>query len=125
MARREKLLLQGLRLYGRHGVHKAEKVLGQQFKIDLEIHANLKNACKTDDFNKTLDYVKAFNVARDVVQGPAHNLVEHVAHRIAQGVLTELPAAEAVLVRVAKPHVALPATLESVGVEIYREREES
>lgn len=122
---RDKLILQGLRLYGRHGVHKAEQSLGQQFRVDVEVHANVRKACRSDDFRDTLDYVKVFTIAKSVVESEPRQLVESVAEEIAATVLKELQAAEAIKVKVMKPHVALPAVLDGIGVEIWREREDS
>lgn len=119
----DKLLLRGLRLYGRHGVHAAETALGQQFVVDVDVKADLSRACASDDFNDALDYVTVFDVAHRAVQGTPRRLVERVAADIAEGVLKEISQAEEVKVRILKPHVALPAVLDGIGVEIVRTRE--
>ena len=118
----DKLLLRGLRLYGRHGVHAAENALGQQFLVDVDVTADLSRACATDDFNHALDYVRVFEAARAAVQGHTRHLVERVAADIAHHVLQDIHQATQVRVRVLKPHVALPAVLDGIGVEIVRRR---
>ncbi len=50
-----------------------------------------------------------------MVQGPPRQLVEAVAARVAAAVLRDFPAANAVAVRVTKPHVAMPGALHSLG----------
>lgn len=119
---RDRLLVHGLRLFGRHGVLPAEKSLGQQFVIDVDVYTCTRRAGKSDDFAHTLNYVKVFEAAQRVVQGPSCDLVEHVAQRVADDVLRELADAQSVRVCVKKPHVALPAVLDYVGVEIWRDR---
>ena len=53
---------------------------------------------------------------RSVVQdGQPRLLVETVAHEVAEAVLRGFPLASAALVRVLKPHVAVPHTLGSLG----------
>lgn len=85
--------------------------------------ADLSRACTTDDFNDALNYVAVFDAARLAVQGTPRKLVERVAADIADQVLKEISQAEEVKVRVIKPHVALPAVLDGIGVEIVRRRE--
>lgn len=121
----DKLILRGLRLYARHGVHKAEQALGQHFLVDIDLHADLSTACHSDRYEDTLDYVRIFDIARHAVQRqPTRNLVEKVAHDIATALLCEVQGAQRVRVRLVKPCVALPAVIEGgIGVEIERVRE--
>lgn len=119
---RDRLLLHGLRLFGRHGVLPAERTLGQPFMVSVDVHCDVSNAARTDNPDDTEDYVRVFDVARRVIEGPPRNLVETVATDIARNVLDNMPTASAVRVRVTKPHVALPAVLDGVGVDIFRER---
>lgn len=122
---RDKLLVQGLRLFGRHGVLPAENALGQLFKVDVEMQADISRACRTDNFKDTVDYVKVFNIAKRVVAGEQRQLVEKVAQEIADNVFIECDAVDAIRVKVMKPNVALDGVLEGVGVEIWRERDNS
>lgn len=120
----DKLLLRGLRLYGRHGVLEAENRLGQQFVVDVDVHCNTRSYARLDDIHKGLDYTVVFDIVKRVVQGPPVRLVECLADQIASNVLSDLPKAAAVRVKVFKPHVALPEVLDGVGVEILRARDE-
>ncbi|CAN8064043.1 unnamed protein product [Agarophyton chilense] len=117
---RDRLFVRGLRLFGRHGVLRAERTLGQLFVVDVDVFADVRAAGAHDDFGRTLNYVTVFDVARGVVEGEPRHLVEAVAHSIADELFVRLPAAHSVRVCVKKPHVALPAALDAVGVEIYR-----
>ncbi len=59
------------------------------------------------------------------MEGPPQQLIEAVAERIAGRVLGEHPGVAAVTVRVAKPQVAVPGVVHSLGVEITRRRQEA
>lgn len=59
---------------------------------------------------------------KDIVEGPPQQLIEAVAERIAERVLREHPTVAAVTVGVAKPQVAVPGVVRSLGVEITRRR---
>lgn len=118
----DSLIVRGMRFYGRHGVLKEEKILGQRFNVDVDVGSDLSVAGRTDQLSDTLNYVRVFQVAKEIVEGPPCNLVEKVAQNIADGVLRELPQAQHVRVRIMKPHVALPGVLDGIGVEIVRDR---
>lgn len=121
---RDKLLVKGLRLFGRHGVLSAEQTLGQMFHVDVEVKTNIEKPGRTDDYSDASDYVRIFETAKQVVEGRPRQLVESVATDIAEGVLNKIPLAQAVRVRVLKPHVALPAQLDGIGVELERTRDD-
>nr|XP_029118736.1 dihydroneopterin aldolase 2 isoform X2 [Elaeis guineensis] len=59
-------------------------------------------------------------IVRDVVEGPSQNLLESVAHLIANTTLLKFPQISAVRVKVGKPHVAVHGTIDYLGVEILR-----
>lgn len=121
---RDKLLLRGLRLFGRHGVLRCERELGQQFVVDVEVETDVSIAGRTDDVKDTADYVQLFDIAKRIVQGRPKQLVECVATEIAHDILKDIDRVDAVLVRIVKPHVALPGQLSDIGVEICRRRED-
>jgi len=45
----DKILITGIRDFGFHGVLSEERAIGQDFVIDVELHANLNSAVKSDD----------------------------------------------------------------------------
>lgn len=118
----DKIFVRGLRFYGRHGVHRAEKELGQRFEVDVRISADLQKAGRSDVLEHTLDYTQVVGIVKQAVEGTPKNLVESVAEEIAHNVLSKMPLAQNVSVTVSKPHVAISAVLDSVGVEIFRKR---
>jgi 7,8-dihydroneopterin aldolase/epimerase/oxygenase len=62
------------------------------------------------------------SIAKDVVEGTPRNLLESVAHSIAEATLLKFPQVSAVRVKVGKPHVAVRGVLDYLGVEITRHR---
>lgn len=121
MGARDLLLVRGMQFFGRHGVHAAEQTLGQRFTVCVEAGARLAAAGASDRVEDTVSYVRLFEIAKAVVEGPPRQLVEAVAADIARDVL-RIDGIQHVRVRVVKPCVALPAVLDGVGVEIFREK---
>jgi dihydroneopterin aldolase len=117
----DRIVLSGMKFFGRHGVLSSERSRGQRFLVDVEVETDLGDAGRTDALSHTLDYRKIYAAARGVVEGPAMALIETVAHTIADRVLA-LPRAQAVTVRVRKPEVVLGGPLEAAIVEIRRAR---
>jgi dihydroneopterin aldolase len=121
----DSIVLEGMVFHGRHGTLPAERELGQPFVVSVELRLDLRPAGRSDDLSQTVDYGQVHQRAKEIVEGPPVNLTETVAERIAAAVLEEVPAVEAVRVRVAKPHVRLGGTvLAASAVEILRRRDE-
>ena len=119
----DRILLEGMVFHGCHGVLPAERELGQPFVVDVEIYLDLRPAGRSDDLTKTVDYSEVHRLAKQIVEGEPADLTETVAERIASAVLEEHPLADAVRVKVKKPHVRLGDTvLGGSAVQILRRR---
>lgn len=119
----DRVLLEGMVFFGRHGVLASERELGQRFIVDLDIRLDLRRAGVSDDLTETVDYSDVHRRVREVVEGEPYDLIETVAERIAASVLESHPGTEAVRVKVAKPDVRLEgAVLGGSAVEILRRR---
>lgn len=121
MSTTDSLRITGITAYGFHGVAPEEKVLGQQFLVDVELAMDLGVAGRSDDLADTLNYVSVVERVRDLVGGPSLNLIEAVAERIAAGLLT-FPMIKSVTVQLSKPHIPAPQFGGHVSVRIYRQR---
>ena len=121
---RDRIRLQGMIFFGRHGTLAAERELGQQFVVDVELHCELRAAGRSDDLTQTVDYSEVYREVRAIVEGPPVALTETVAERIAAVILQHHTAVEAVRVCVAKPQVRLDGgVLTGSAIEIVRGRE--
>ncbi len=122
MAANDKIILEGVVLYGYHGRNEEEKRLGQRFVVDVEAERDLSKAGQSDAIKDTVSYTDIYRVVKEVVEGPSHNLLESVAHEIAEKILSRL-AIDAVRVRIKKPSPPIEgAHLTGAGVEIYRRK---
>ena len=119
----DKIMLRGMRFYGRHGVYPAEKAQGQWFEVDADICGDFAVAARTDNIENALDYSQVYEAVKKIVEGPGVNLVENLAQQIAQ-VLLALPLAKMVRVTVKKPEAPLAGPLLYAGVEIVRWKNE-
>ncbi|KAK4272660.1 hypothetical protein QN277_021180 [Acacia crassicarpa] len=118
----DKLILRGLIFHGFHGVKPEERTLGQKFLVDVDAWMDLRVAGKSDNLSDTVSYTDIYRIAKDVIEGPPHNLLESAAEQIASTTLTKIPQITAVCVKVGKPHVAVRGPVDYLGVEILRRR---
>jgi dihydropteroate synthase len=118
---RDKVIIRGLRVFGYHGVHPHEQERGQEFVIDLEAHLDLRPAGRGDDLDETLDYSDLCRRATAIVTSERFNLIEALAERLAAEVLAD-PRVARTVVRVAKPGALAGRDVDTVLVEIERER---
>lgn len=120
--RSDRVVLQGMQFFGQHGVYAFEKEKGQVFLVDLELSLSLEDAGKRDQIQDTVDYGRAYRAVQEVVEGAPYRLIESVAERVAEVVLSRFPKVEAVSVRIHKPRAPLPGAFTDVFVEIHRRR---
>ena len=56
----DRILLEGMVFFGRHGVLQSERELGQRFVVDLELRLELRPAGLSDDLMRTADYSSVY-----------------------------------------------------------------
>lgn len=63
------------------------------------------------------------SIAKEVMTGPSHDLLESVAEEISSKIMIEYGRITAVRVKVAKPDLDLGGPIDYLGVEIFRSRD--
>jgi len=116
----DRIELRGMSFPGRHGVGDAERDQPQEFKVDIEIDADLAEPGRTDRLADTIDYTQVRAAARAVIEGESKKLLESLAAAIADRILT-MPRVKAVSVRVAKRPASMQP-IEAAAVRINRSR---
>jgi dihydroneopterin aldolase len=96
-----KVELQGLHLFGYHGVEEDEKTLGQPFLYDIELEVGERGA--NDVLADAVDYTQVAQAIREV-NAQRFDLLEALASAVAD-TLMERFAPESLRVRVRKPQV--------------------
>ena len=117
----DRIILKNLVFRGYHGIHPAERQLGQRFEVDVELSLDLSQAMGSDALADTVDYSRALAIVRDEVEGRQYQLLETLAGAIVRRLLGEL-SVTAVRVQVRKPQVPLDGILSYTAVEIQRHR---
>jgi 7,8-dihydroneopterin aldolase/epimerase/oxygenase len=101
------------------GVYDWEKTMQQPLFLDLTLSCDQRLAAASDDIKLTLDYAVIAEKVTSLITAQPIELIETVAERVAQLLLTEF-ATSKVEVTVSKPG-AVPQA-QNVGVHIVRSR---
>ena len=109
-----------LAVFAHHGVYAEENKLGQQFVISAALFLDCREAGKTDDLSKSLNYAVVSHCIKSFVEGHTFQLIETVAERLAEKLLRSYPPLRAVRVEIEKPWAPIGLPLECVSVDITR-----
>ncbi len=115
------ITLDGIDVYAHHGVHPAERELGQRFVIDLSLYGDWSAAAGSDELDQALDYVAVHQRICEVTASTSFHLLETLAAVICRALLENFPVARTV-VTVHKPNPPIPNFLGSVSVTLDRDR---
>ncbi|HEX7356902.1 MAG TPA: dihydroneopterin aldolase [Ignavibacteriaceae bacterium] len=110
--------------YGYHGVMSEEQSVGGKFEADVDIYTDFSEAAKKDSLNQTIDYQKVYKVLYKLALEQKYYLIEAVASKIADELLTKFSAIEKIAVRVRKNNPPLGGVVDCVEVEVIKERKD-
>jgi dihydroneopterin aldolase len=116
----DRIALEGMVFSGRHGVRPAEREQAQEFKVDVKLDTDLLEAGRSDRVEDTVDYRRVYAIAKEIVEGESVQLIETLAHRIAERVL-DLKRVAAVSVQIAKTPASM-RPIDAASVKIRRTR---
>ncbi len=117
----DKVRILNLKIPARHGVYEFEKDKDDLFELDVEMYIDLSKATQSDDLSDTVNYDEAVSLITDQFTEKNYHLIETVGERVCQRLLDQYSINKVVL-RIRKPHAPIMANLETVEVELVREK---
>jgi dihydroneopterin aldolase len=100
-----------------HGVTEQERIVGNNYRIDLKLFLDLSEAIQTDKLEHTLNYADVFNSVKDEM-AISSQLIEHVAGRIVQRLKEEYPTILKVNIRLAKLNPPITGEIQEAAIII-------
>jgi dihydroneopterin aldolase len=113
--------VENIRVFAFHGCLKEEAKIGSDYRVDLEIKANLQQSAKTDLLRDTVDYVFLNKIVREEMLRPTH-LLETVAKRILERIFEEVPMVMKASVWVSKLNPPIGGDVEKVTIKMTERR---
>ncbi|QOR71407.1 2-amino-4-hydroxy-6-hydroxymethyldihydropteridine diphosphokinase [Ruania alkalisoli] len=115
----DEIRLLGVGGVGRHGVFPEERREGQTFLVDVVMAVDTRAAAASDDLASTVDYAAAAREIVDFIEGEPVNLIETLANRIAEAMLSRT-GVRSVDVTVHKPEAPVGVPYSDVQVHVRR-----
>lgn len=96
-------------------------MIGSDYRVDLEVKADLEKASRSDHLSDTVDYVHLQRIIREEMEKRT-KLIETVAARILDRVMEELPEVSQSSVCVSKINPPIGGDVQQVTVCLDRSR---
>ena len=116
--------VEGINVYGTHGVYEQEKKKGQEFRIDLQIELrenilNFENY-KSESFDNSVNYENLVNEVINVSDNNSFDLIETFAYEILKS-LRKYNNISKATVTIHKPNSPLKELVEDISVTASEE----
>lgn len=112
-----KIFIDNLIVFGILGIHPHEQRKKQLIRVSVEVEADISEASKNDDVEKTIDYSALSEEIIKFIDKSNYGTIEALIEALAERILKNFNI-ESVWLRIEKPN-AVPQA-DSVGVEIGR-----
>ena len=113
--------VENIRVFAHHGCLAEETKIGSDYRVDLEVKANLQRSAKTDALKDTVDYVFLNRIIREEMKKSSH-LLESVAKRILLRIFTEDTLVNKATVWVSKLNPPIGGDVERVTIKMTDKR---
>lgn len=110
-----------IKLYAFHGCLDEEAKIGSEYKVDVEVKADLKKSSKTDALIDTVDYVHLNLIVKEEM-AIRSKLLEEVAKRILNRIFKEISMVKKAKVSVAKINPPIGGNVEEVVIILTKKR---
>ncbi len=110
-----------IRVFAHHGCLVQETKIGSEYRVDLEVKANLQPSAISDKLSDTVDYVLLNRIIREEMNVPTH-LLETVAKRILTRIFNETHLVKKATVWVSKLNPPIGGDVEMVTIKMVEKR---
>lgn len=118
----EAIEIKGIRGFGYHGLFEDERENGQEFLVDLFLNMDLRKSGNSDLVEDTVNYASVCDLVLGAIVGPPVALIEKLASRIADLLLSTFSLIDSVVVVVHKPQAPVQVDFEDIAIRIERSR---
>ena len=113
--------VENIRVFANHGCLPEETKIGGNYRVDVEVKANLKNSASTDELKDTVDYVLLNKIVAEEMAIPT-KLIETVAKRIVDRIFKESQMVNKASVWVSKLNPPIGGDVEKVTIKLTEKR---
>ncbi len=122
MTNTDTILISGLEFYAYHGASDQEQTVGHRYRVDAKLSVDVRAAAASDRLGDTVSYSRVAKRIVEVGTSEQFRLLEALSQRMADTIFADFPLIQSLVLRVQKLCPPMNAIVESVGVEIERQR---
>lgn len=111
--------LEGMHFYAYHGHFEAERIVGNEFLVDVSLETDCLKAAASDNLEDALNYQAVYDIVKQVMYEKSH-LLEHVAGRILDTLFTEFSSIQKAKVKISKLNPPMGGQIEKASVSLFR-----
>ncbi len=115
--------LESMEFYAFHGHFEEEQIVGNRFLVDLQIETGMDKPARTDELQDAVNYQEAYRLVKREMKKKSR-LLEHIAGRILDAIIGELPGTEKATVTIRKMNPPVGGQMKAVSVTLSREKNE-
>ncbi len=115
------ICLHEVKFYAHHGVSEQEQLVGNHFKINLELTIDISAALDSDNVSDTVSYADVYEVLKEQMSIPS-KLLEHVSGRIQKALYTAFPKVQGIMLELIKCTPPMGADTLGASVKIKSTR---
>ncbi|MCU6747902.1 2-amino-4-hydroxy-6-hydroxymethyldihydropteridine diphosphokinase [Faecalicatena acetigenes] len=116
----DKIKIEDLEVFARHGVFPEENVLGQKFLVSAVLYVDTRKAGMTDELTASIHYGEVSQFIDRFMKENTCKLIERAAERLAEELLLHTPLLKKIKLEIKKPWAPVGLPLKTVSVEIER-----
>ena len=120
----DKIYLKNIKIYAYHGCMEEEKKIGSDYLVNLIVHADLSLSCESDELKDTVDYVALLDIVKNQMKMRS-NLLENVADRVVNKIISQFPSVKKAVVKIAKLNPPINGDTDEVVIRREKKREKS
>lgn len=110
------IALEGMRFHARHGVYPAERVIGNEYIVDIRIRTGIAKASAKDDLAETINYETVYQVCALEMSQP-RQLIETVVSSIIKRLKHQFDTIMEIKIKIRKLNPPLGGRLDCSSVE--------
>ena len=120
----DKIYLKNIKIYAYHGCMEEEKKIGSDYLVNLVVQVDLSLSCESDELKDTVDYVALLDIVKNQMKMRA-NLLENVADRVVNKIISKFPSVKKAVVKIAKLNPPINGDTDEVVIRREKKREKS
>ncbi|PZU87822.1 MAG: dihydroneopterin aldolase [Chryseobacterium sp.] len=117
---KSKILLEDIKIYAYHGVLQEEAVIGNNYIINAELHADLEKASQSDNLSDTINYAEVNQIIHQEM-AIRSELLEHVIGRIMNKIEKTFPQITFIKIKLTKTVPPMKGEMKGVSLEFEKE----